>query len=412
MVKPHEFSIGGWCLVSGGSDPFGGPTREPTLEEGLEGCAEAGIKYISFHDADLWHDDASASDIDGILDATVSMTHKYGLEVYNFTTNLFSNRCFRSGALSSPFPQVRAAAIVKACRSMDLAAKMGAQNMIFWGGREGSDGAYEQDMGVGLRRYLEGIRVCVDYAMEKGYEFKFTIEPKVYEPRLLGLFAGTGASAASAIRAFFNEPRYAGRILVNPEYPQHVSMLGLDPVIELGQLLEEEMLAPFIHFGGQIPGRMDCDLPPGVGSSLVSDFMICHTLHSRGWDGVVEFDCRPIRTTTTPAGMKLFLRHAVGYWRMLESKYEVFESDPIMQKIRAQLAQAPSAELLAVEAAQAAGKGTVDAVAALTGAFTSFADVGEVDTDVIEAHVYRLIQILTGMQETGAAMFAGTPWSV
>lgn len=410
MSKPHEFSIGGWCLVSGGSDPFGGPTRNPSLETGLEGCAEAGIRYASFHDGDLWDDDSTAATIDAALEETLALTRKYGLEVYNFTTNLFSNRCFRSGAFSSPFPQVREAAIVKACRSIDLAARMGARNVIFWGGREGSDGAYEQDMGVGLRRYMEGIRVCVDYAMEKGYTFKFTIEPKVYEPRLLGLFAGTGASAASAIRAFFNDPKYAGRVLVNPEYPQHTSMLGLEPVFELGQLLEEDMLAPFLHFGGQIPGRMDCDLPPGVGSSLASDFMICHTLHSRGWDGIVEFDCRPMRTTTSDAGVKLFLRHSVGYWRMLEAKIEVFDDDPIMQNIRAELAQTPSDKLRAIDAALASGQGMVDAVAALTGAFGSFEEAGEISTDVIEAHIYRLIQILTGTEDEGAAIFVGTPW--
>ncbi|MBT3382008.1 MAG: hypothetical protein HN742_26230 [Lentisphaerae bacterium] len=56
MSKAHEFSIGGWCLVSSGSDPFGGATRSPSLEAGLEGCAEAGIRYASFHDGDLWED--------------------------------------------------------------------------------------------------------------------------------------------------------------------------------------------------------------------------------------------------------------------------------------------------------------------------------------------------------------------
>lgn len=410
MLDPYDFSIGGWCLVSDGTDPFGGPTRSLVLDDALAGCAEAGIRYVSFHDGDLWDDDADPGLIDRTIEETLAKVQAHGLEVYNFTTNLFSNSCFRSGAFSSPFPEVRGAAVVKACRAMDVAGKMGAQNIIFWGGREGSDGSYEQDMGVGLRRYMEGIRVCVDYAMEKGYDFKFTIEPKVYEPRLLGLFAGTGASAASAIRAFFPGEKYAGRILVNPEYPQHVAMLGLDPVIELGQLLEENMLAPFMHFGGQITGRMDCDLPPGVGSSLASDFMICQTLHSRGWDGVVEFDCRPMRTTTTASGMNLFLKHAVTYWRMLEKKIDVYNSDPVMKKIRAELDREPGAELRAVHTALTRGEGIVSAVGALAGAFDSFAAVNELGTDVIEAHIYRLLQILTGTEEESKAIFSDTPW--
>ncbi len=410
MIKPFDFSIGGWCLVSGGSDPFGGPTRDLPIEVGLEGCVDAKIKYVSFHDRDLWDDDASKAKIDQVIGETLDLVKHYNLSVYNFTTNLFSNSCFRSGALSSPFPQVREAAIVKACRSMDIAAQMGCKNMIFWGGREGSDGAYEQDMGVGLRRYIEGIKTCVDYALEKGYDYKVTIETKVYEPRLLALFAGTGASASSAIQKFFPDPKYKGRILINPEYPQHVSMLGLDPVVELGQLLEEEMLAPFIHFGGQIPARMDCDLPPGIGSSLTSDFMICNLLHERNWDGIVEFDCRPIRTTTNPDGMKMFLKHCTLYWRILEEKVKAYQSDPIISKIKAELNQTPSEELQAVVTATKNGKGVVSAVEALTKSFSSFEATSEIDTDVIEAHIYRLIQIITGTQEMGAVLFKGTRW--
>jgi xylose isomerase len=409
-LKAYDFSIGGWCLVSGGSDPFGGPTRDLPVEVGLEGCAEAGIKYVSFHDRDLWDDDASKKKIDQKINETFDLVKQYGLTIYNFTTNIFSNSCFRSGGFSSPFPQVREAAIVKACRSMDIAAQMGCKNMIFWGGREGSDGSYEQDTGLGLRRYMEGIKACVDYAMEKGYDYKVTIETKVYEPRLLALYAGTGASASSAIRKFFPDPKYDGRILINPEYPQHVAMLGLDPVFELGQLLEENMLAPFIHFGGQIPARMDCDLPPGIGGSIIADFMICNTLKERKWDGIIEFDCRPIRTTTTADGMKMFLRHSVLYWKMLEKKVSIYHSDPIIAKIKAELNQPESDELSAVVSAVQKGAGVVKAVQALTKSFSSFEAVSEINTDVIEAHIYRVIQILTGTHEEGAMMFNGTHW--
>jgi xylose isomerase len=409
-LKAYDFSIGGWCLVSGGSDPFGGPTRDLPVEVGLEGCAEAGIKYVSFHDRDLWDDDASKKKIDQKINETFDLVKQYGLTIYNFTTNIFSNSCFRSGGFSSPFPQVREAAIVKACRSMDIANQMGCKNMIFWGGREGSDGSYEQDTGLGLRRYMEGIKACVDYAMEKGYDYKVTIETKVYEPRLLALYAGTGASASSAIRKFFPDPKYDGRILINPEYPQHVAMLGLDPVFELGQLLEENMLAPFIHFGGQIPARMDCDLPPGIGGSIIADFMICNTLKERKWDGIIEFDCRPIRTTTTADGMKMFLRHSVLYWKMLEKKVNIYHSDPIIAKIKAELNQPESGELSAVVSAVQKGAGVVKAVQALTKSFSSFEAVSEINTDVIEAHIYRVIQILTGTHEDGAMMFKGTSW--
>jgi hypothetical protein len=69
MLKPHAFSIGGWCLVSGGGDPFGGPKRKLGPEVGLEGCKAAGIGYGSLHDRDLWDDD----DAQGAIDNTMSL---------------------------------------------------------------------------------------------------------------------------------------------------------------------------------------------------------------------------------------------------------------------------------------------------------------------------------------------------
>jgi xylose isomerase len=261
IVVPSEFSIGGWCGINSGSDPFGDSVRNIRIEDFLVILSGTPIKLVSFHDRDLWPDDAPSSLVTETIGRIKTICDNAGLQVYNFTSNNFSNPCFRSGAFSSPFPEVRAAAVVKGCNAVDHANEFGAQNVIWWGGREGSDGAYEQDTGLGLRRYMQGLRVCVRYGMEKGYNLIHTIEPKVYEPRLLALYAGTGASAASAIKHFFSEPEFAGKILINPEYPQHVAMVTLDPVFELGQLLEEKMLAPFIHFGGQIAGRMDCELP-------------------------------------------------------------------------------------------------------------------------------------------------------
>ncbi|HGJ65936.1 TPA: hypothetical protein ENS27_11185 [bacterium] len=138
--------------------------------------------------------------------------------------------------------------------------------------------------------------------------------------------------------------------------------------------------------------------------------MICNILHERNWDGIVEFDCRPIRTTTNPDGMKMFLKHCTLYWRILEEKVKAYQSDPIIAKIKAELNQTPSEELQAVVSATQNGKGVVSAVEALTKSFSSFEATSKIDTDVIEAHIYRLIQIITGTQEMGAVLFKGTRW--
>jgi xylose isomerase len=391
-VTPAGFSIGGWCGINPGGDPFGDAVRNIGMDEFLDVLGKTAIKRVSFHDRDLWPDDAAPGLVTEVIGHTKERCSAAGVEIYNFTSNNFSNPCFRSGAFSSPFPQVRAAAIVKGCNAADHAHEFGAKHVIWWGGREGSDGAYEQDPGLGLARYMLGLKICVRYGIEKGYKLIHTIEPKVYEPRLLALYAGTGASAASAIRHYFHEPAFAGRVLVNPEYPQHVMMVNLDPVFELGQLLEEGMLAPFIHFGGQIAGRMDCDLPPGFGSNVYTDFMIVLTLNRRGWNGVVEFDCRPPRTTTSCQGLTGFLNGAVGYWQMLEDKVAAYFADKHIAELEGALMAAEDSTVASLLTASSVTKG----VGQLRAGFKGFAAAANVNTDVIEAYQRRVMGIITG----------------
>lgn len=243
-----------------------------------------------------------------------------------------------------------------------------------------------------------GLKICVLYGMEKGYDLIHTVEPKVYEPRLLALYAGTGASAASAIRHYFSDPKFTGRVLVNPEYPQHVSMVTLDPVFELGQLLEEGMLAPFIHFGGQIAGRMDCDLPPGFGSNLFTDFMICLTLQRQEWKGVIEFDCRPPRTTTTVQGLINFLNGAVGYWETLEGKVADYFKDDQIAELEGALTEEDGHTMdnLLVASGMMNTPVIIKEVDALRANFKGFTAAAGVNTDVIEAYQRRVRQIITG----------------
>lgn len=335
----RDISIGGWCLLHGGSDPFGEPTREFELRAALEAVREAGIKYVSWHDGDLWPADAGWQQIVDRIGEIKQICAEVGVETYNFTTNTFSHPAFRSGGLGSPYPEVRRAAILKACVGMAAAKEFGAENVIFWGGRDGDDGSYASDSGRGLALYLQGVALCAEYACETlSYEPGLSIEPKVYEPRLAGLYASTAATVLAGLSEFgkaSDEMRaWAGKIKVNPEYPQHVGMLGLSPVMELELLLAAERLAPFIHFGGQITGRMDCDMLPFSGDNHYANLACFIALLEYCWTGKIELDCRPLRTTTTISGLLRGLIESVKYIRRMEEKALSAFSNPELRDIR------------------------------------------------------------------------------
>jgi xylose isomerase len=98
------------------------------------------------------------------------------------TANLFSHRRFMSGAATNPDPDVFAwsAATVKAC--MDATHRLGGQNYVLWGGREGYETLINTDLGkeaVQAGKFLEKV---VDYKHKIGFTGTILIEPKPQEP--------------------------------------------------------------------------------------------------------------------------------------------------------------------------------------------------------------------------------------
>src|SRR3989440_1401957 len=62
-----------------------------------------------------------------------------GLVVPMATVSLFFHPVFRDGAFTANDPEVRAYALQKTMRAMDLGAELGAKIYVFWGGREGAE---------------------------------------------------------------------------------------------------------------------------------------------------------------------------------------------------------------------------------------------------------------------------------
>jgi xylose isomerase len=127
--------------------------------------------------------DATPSERDSIVKDFRQALEQTGLVVPMATTNLFSAPVFRDGAFTSNDPQVRAYALQKTMRSIDLGVELGAKVYVFWGGREGVETDASKNPLESLKRFREALNFLTQYVIDLRYDLKFALEAKPNEPR-------------------------------------------------------------------------------------------------------------------------------------------------------------------------------------------------------------------------------------
>ena len=133
-----KFTFGLWTVGNRGADPFGTQVREKkSAVELVELLAEVGAYGVNFHDNDLVPIDASSSEREQIVAEFRRACEDHNLKVPMATVNLFYEPVFRDGAFTANDARVRAYAIQKTMRAMDLGAEFAAETFVLWGGREG-----------------------------------------------------------------------------------------------------------------------------------------------------------------------------------------------------------------------------------------------------------------------------------
>src|SRR3954447_10097338 len=183
-TREDKFSFGLWTVGWQARDLFGEATR-PVLAgvEAVNKLAELGAYGITFHDDDLIPPGSSSSERQRIIDEFTGALEETGMVVPMATTNLFGDPVFKDGGFTSNDRSVRRYALRKTMTNMDLAAELGAQIYVFWGGREGSEVDFAKDVRAALDRYREGIDLLAQYSIDQGYNMRFAVEPKPNEPR-------------------------------------------------------------------------------------------------------------------------------------------------------------------------------------------------------------------------------------
>ena len=197
------------------------------------------------------------------------------------TVNLFYEAVFRDGAFTANDPAVRAYAVQKTMRAMDLGAECGAEIFVLWGGREGveTDACRRADEAV--KRLREAINYLCEYNKEQNYGYKFALEAKPNEPR-----ADIYMPTTAAYLAFIETLDHTDMVGVNPEVA-HEHMPGLNMTHAVAQAWEAGKLF-HIDLNDQYPGRYDQDLR--FGSVIPKQmFWLVKFLEDVGYDGNAPF---------------------------------------------------------------------------------------------------------------------------
>lgn len=325
----HKFTFGLWTVGNRGRDPFGEAVRDSLSPvEIVRMLAEVGAMGVNFHDNDLVPIDATPSERDQIVREFRDACETNGIKVPMATVNLFFDPAFRDGAFTANDPQVRAYALQKTLRSMDIGAELGAKIFVLWGGREGTetDGCRRPDEAI--KRFREAVNYLCEYSIDRGYDYRFALEAKPNEPRADNYFPTTGSYLA--VIETLDHPELVG---VNPEVA-HEHMAGLNMMHSVAQAWEAGKLF-HIDLNDQIPGRYDQDLRFGSANPKAA-FWLVKFLEDVGYDGSRHFDAHAYRTEDYD-GVKDFASGCMRTYLILKDKAARWNADPEIKSLMAEI---------------------------------------------------------------------------
>jgi xylose isomerase len=333
-TREDKFSFGLWTVGWLGRDPFGEATRAPLDPvEAVHRLSDLGAYGVTFHDDDLIAFGTADSERELQIERFKKALAETGLVVPMMTTNLFTQPVFKDGGFTNNDRSIRRYALRKVMRNLDLAADLGAETYVFWGGREGSESDSAKDIRAALDRYREGIDLLATYVKDRGYGLRFAIEPKPNEPRGDILLPTLGHALA-----FISELENSEMVGVNPEVG-HEQMAGLNYTHGIAQALWAGKLF-HLDLNGQRGIKFDQDLVFGHGD-VFSAFATVDLLENGApgggpaYLGPRHFDYKPARTedidgvwVSAAANMRTYL--------LLKERAASFRSDPeVIEAMRA-----------------------------------------------------------------------------
>jgi xylose isomerase len=318
--REDHFSFGLWTVGWQGRDPFGDATRAPLDPvAAVHRLADIGAWGVTFHDDDLIPFGSDESAREAAIKRFRAALDETGIVVEMMTTNLFTHPLFKEGAFTANDRSVRRFSLRKTMRNIDLAAELGAQIYVAWGGREGAESDAAKDVRAALDRMKEAFDTLCAYVLDRGYPMRFAIEPKPNEPRGDILLPTIGHALA-----FVNELEHPEMVGLNPEVG-HETMAGLNVMHGYAQALWSKKLF-HIDLNGQHGMKYDQDLRFGA-ADVKSAFFLVDLLEAAGYDGAKHFDFKPLRAEDAE-GVWVSAAACMRTYLILQAKAKAWRADP------------------------------------------------------------------------------------
>lgn len=200
-MKEHlRFAVAYWhTMTQDGSDPFGSPVNQRTwfgetpmetaknrVDAFFEILTKLGVEYFCFHDVDVAPEGDSLEEffqnLDEITDLIKEKMDETGIKLLWNTANMFSHPRFVHGAASSNNADVFAYAAAQVKKGLDISKKLGGENYVFWGGREGYESLLNTDMKFEQDNIARLFKMAIAYGEKIGHKPQFLLEPKPKEP--------------------------------------------------------------------------------------------------------------------------------------------------------------------------------------------------------------------------------------
>lgn len=278
------------------------------VDAAFEFYEKLGVNFFCFHDRNLAPEGntlrESNHNLDKIVDKIVEYQQDSGMKVLWNTANMFTNPRFVAGAATSPYADIYAYSAAQIKHSLEIGKRVGAENYVFWGGREGYESLWNTNMKMEQEHAAEFFHMAKDYANRIGFKAQFLLEPKPLEPTTHQY----DYDAATTI-GFMKQYGLDKDFKLNLE-GNHANLAGHTYQHEIRVAREAGLLGSLdANQGDKLIGWDIDEYPSNLYETIGAMYEVIEN-GGIGRTGGLNFDAKPRRTSFEPDD--LFIGHMVG----------------------------------------------------------------------------------------------------